>query len=391
MAVKKRSMSNSPTQENYQHEAGVYEKGQSILPLHLRMEVSSNDESSPDSSPKAVWPKPSAPFPPKEHSLPRWSSGSSSSDEDSETSRTSVAFASAPSDRLKGPLFVIGLALVMIAAVYTSRITVIEAVEQVSLMQMSRDRMNEQLTKTEKDFLMLRRQISAMDVMIRREDGSDAGGLSDRSQRLLKETADLKERLLGETKLVDRLKEQVQAGGKQEVMAKYGPGPHRVEIELIFPDRQIGPSRFVIELAPIEVMPHSVHTFLEMVSAGLLDGCSFILNALHVLKAAPLPYDGTSAAEKAKAFTSLGLESVSFKEYSESYPHKQYTVGFAADGSPSFYINTEDNSEIHVGDPCFGKVVEGFEAVKRLEAQPTRNGIWFAKRIGIKSARVLMT
>ena len=29
----------------------------------------------------------------------------------------------------------------------------------------------------------------------------------------------------------------------------------------------------------------------------------------------------------------------------KDYPHEQYTVGFAADGSPSFYINTDDNTE----------------------------------------------
>ena len=138
-------------------------------------------------------------------------------------------------------------------------------------------------------------------------------------------------------------------------------------------------------------MPHSVHTFLEMVSGGLLDGCSFILNAMHVLKAAPLPFDGSSAADKARAFSDKGLESVAFKEYNEEYPHKKYTVGFAADGSPSFYINTENNSEIHAGDPCFGRVMSGFDTIKRLEATPTRNGIWFERRIGIKSARLLPT
>lgn len=207
---------------------------------------------------------------------------------------------------------------------------------------------------------------------------------------MLREVTDLKQRLKSEKEQVLHLKEQVQAAGKLQVMEKYGNKKHRVEIELVFPDRsQLGPHRFVIELAPIDMMPHSVHTFLEMVSNGLLDGCSFILNALHVVKAAPLPYDGSSAANKAKAFTAHGLESVSFKEYNEKYPHKQYTVGFAADGSPSFYINTQDNSEIHAGDPCFGKIVDGIDAIKRLETQPTRNGIWFQKRIGIKSARLL--
>ena len=65
-----------------------------------------------------------------------------------------------------------------------------------------------------------------------------------------------------------------------------------------------------MQMAPLELMPHSVYMFLEMVHAGLFDGCSFILNAMHVIKAAPLPYDGSSASAKVKAFTKLGLESV---------------------------------------------------------------------------------
>jgi cyclophilin family peptidyl-prolyl cis-trans isomerase len=185
------------------------------------------------------------------------------------------------------------------------------------------------------------------------------------------------------------LKEQVRAISKRDADAKYGAGVKRVEVELIFPGNPDGPTTFVLEMAPLDLMPHSVYTFLEMVSSGLLDGCSFILNALHVLKAAPLPYDGTSASDKARDFLDSGLESVAFREYSPEFPHRQYTVGFAADGSPSFYINTEDNTEIHVGDPCFAKIVSGFDTIKRLEGSPTRNGIWFEHRIGIKRATVL--
>jgi len=145
----------------------------------------------------------------------------------------------------------------------------------------------------------------------------------------------------------------------------------------------------ILEMAETELMPHSVFTFLEMVHAKLFDGCSFILNAMDVVKAAPLPYDGSSASQKVKAFTKLGLDTVSFREYSPEYPHEQYTVGFSADGSPSFYINTHDNSEQHVGEPCFATIVSGFETVERLEAAPTRNGIWYRKRIGLKRAVIL--
>jgi cyclophilin family peptidyl-prolyl cis-trans isomerase len=182
-------------------------------------------------------------------------------------------------------------------------------------------------------------------------------------------------------------------------MAKYGTGVIRVQMDLIFPgdtDKNgsglrdtSGPSTIVMEMAPLDLMPHSVYTFLEMVSSGLLDGCSFILNALHVLKAAPLPYDGTSASDKARAFLEHGLESVAFREYSPQFPHAKYTVGFAADGSPSFYINSEDNREIHAGDPCFAKVISGFDTIQRLEKMPTRNGIWFEHRIGIRTAVIL--
>jgi len=198
----------------------------------------------------------------------------------------------------------------------------------------------------------------------------------------------------------EHLKELVKETSKADALSTYGDGIIKVRIELAFPedDHFLGvghshanmePTAFVIEMAPIDLMPHSVYTFLEMASAGLLDGCSFILNAMHVLKAAPLPYDGTPPSVKAKEFLDKGLESVAFREYSPEYPHTKYTVGFAADGSPSFYINTEDNSEIHAGDPCVARVVSGFETIHRLEQSPTRNGLWLDRRVGIKSARVL--
>ena len=251
--------------------------------------------------------------------------------------------------------------------------------------------MAEMLSRSRQDIQSLTREISAMDAMIQQKQGLDAraSNANNVREKALQEMAHLQDRLKEDGELASSLKEMVQKMSRSQVEQKYGPGPHRVEMELVFPDSKLGPDTFVVELASLDLMPHSVHTFLEMVSTGLLDGCSFILNALHVLKAAPLPYDGTSAAEKARQFSSHGLESVAFKEYNDKYPHTQYTIGFAADGSPSFYINTEDNTEIHVGDPCFGTIVSGFHTIHRLESAPTRNGIWFEKRIGIKRARIL--
>jgi len=207
--------------------------------------------------------------------------------------------------------------------------------------------------------------------------------------KVVKEMNEIQRKLRESERRAEELKEQVKLISRRDAISKYGSGLQRVEMELVFPDKRDGPTKFVIEMAPLDLMPHSVYTFLEMVSTGLIDGTSFILNALHVVKAAPLPYDGSSASDKARDFADYGLESVAFREYSEKFPHKHYTVGFAADGSPSFYINTEDNTEIHVGDPCFGRIVSGFDTIRRLENSPTRNGIWFEQRIGIVKATVL--
>lgn len=327
--------------------------------------------------------------------LPTWSANPQSPGADRKTSPLTVSAQRTSSSVLnhprRAPLLILGFLLVGVAAVFTSQTRLNVVAGQVSVLEHHREELGGKLIKYEKDIRLLEREISAMDIMIQKQHSMyvHTHHVETGHQRAQTEMSELQQRLHAESTQVQNLKQQVQALSRDDIIEKYGSGFHRVEIELVFPDHHRGPTKFIIELAPVDIMPHSVHTFLEMVSTGLLDGCSFILYALHVLKAAPLPYDGTSAAEKAKAFLEKGLESVAFKEYSDDFPHKKYTVGFAADGSPSFYINTEDNREIHVGDPCFGKVVSGFDTVQRLQANPTRNGIWFERRIGIKSARVI--
>lgn len=275
---------------------------------------------------------------------------------------------------------------------YTSQTQLNVANGHVAALVRHKDEVRSMLRKYETEIRVMDRELSALDSSIQTKHRKDTqvALVEAQHQRAASEIGEIKERLKMNSKQATSLKELVQSVSQEDVLEKYGSGPQLVELELVFPDsHHRGPTKFIIEMAPAELMPHSVHTFLEMVSAGLLDGCSFILNAMHVLKAAPLPYDGTSAAEKAHAFSDKGLESVAFKEYSEDYPHKKHTVGFAADGSPSFFINTEDNSEIHAGDPCFGRVIDGFDAVKRLEMNPTRNGIWFEHRVGIKKAQIV--
>lgn len=281
----------------------------------------------------------------------------------------------------------IAFALVSISSIFSGRMTSTKTSTKVIQLQENRHRMNERLVSTKETLKSLRQMMLTIDARLHDQDEKDFS-VSNSAQNQETEIAQIQERLNNLAQLSGTLKKEVKQASLNHMKTVYGDSSPRVEVELVFPDRKVGPHKFTIELAPANVMPHSVDMFLRMVTAGLLDGCSFILNAMHVVKAAPLPYDGTSAAVKAKAFAAHGLQSVAFREYSKAYPHRQYTVGFAADGSPSFYINTEDNTDIHQGDPCFGKIVEGFDTIQRLEENPTRNGIWFERRIGIKSARV---
>jgi cyclophilin family peptidyl-prolyl cis-trans isomerase len=169
---------------------------------------------------------------------------------------------------------------------------------------------------------------------------------------------------------------------RQRLIEKFGPGPHKVEVQLAFdPDSNLEgtANRIVLELAPADEMPHTVYWFLEQVHHGLYDKCSFHRNANHVIQAGPVGNFLTAPNEGLlKKFKESGFESVLFQEYSSEYKHYKYTLGLAGrPGGPDFYINMKDNDRLHGpggqggndaddADPCFARVVEGFDAVARM-------------------------
>lgn len=328
--------------------------------------------------------------------LPTWASNPQSAADDELPMRSSSQLVFTAKKRKRTfSLAVIVFCILGFSLYSQARASLNTSLDEVSNLKYASRRLSFKMRSAEKDVRILERELMALDRMeLQKEDLEVEESIRRKAAaftnpKVVKEVQAIQDKLKQSAERVEVLKDQVQLVSKKDIISKYGAGVKRVEFELIFPDGPRGLDTFVIEMADIDLMPHSVWTFLEMASSGLLDGCSFILNALHVLKAAPLPYDGSPAAEKALDFHTLGLESVAFREYAPEYPHTRYTVGFAADGSPSFYINTEDNSQIHVGDPCFAKVVSGFDTVRRLESSPTRNGIWFEHRIGIRRATIL--
>jgi len=112
----------------------------------------------------------------------------------------------------------------------------------------------------------------------------------------------------------------------------------------------------IFELAPLKIMPHSIHLFLSQIAEGYWKRGtpSIALNAGHVLQACPHPcLDSTDMGGNIPGYPyeemrKEGLDVVSFQEYSTSYPHAKYTIGFAGKPSgPEFFINMMDNTLDH--------------------------------------------
>lgn len=150
---------------------------------------------------------------------------------------------------------------------------------------------------------------------------------------------------------------------------------------------------FTIQLAPLDLVPHAIHLFLEQVDHGLWnENAFFYLNGPHVLQAGPqMIWDEEEEEDlevveenRVSKFASLDLEELIFPDYSSDYPHEQWTVGFTGrPGGPDMYINKVDNTKSHgpggqsqhalaeFGDSCFGIVTEGRENLRKLYAMET--------------------
>ncbi|KAL3810020.1 hypothetical protein ACHAXA_006135 [Cyclostephanos tholiformis] len=153
----------------------------------------------------------------------------------------------------------------------------------------------------------------------------------------------------------------------------FGSKNYRVELILEFqpsiPDyaEKGKDGSIIIEMAPISLVPCSVYNFMEI--ARTWKSGAFRRNAGHVLQALA---------------RSNVTESMPFQEYSEEYPHKKGTVGYAGRPSgPEFYVSIADNSKNHgpgsqqkknpyEADCIIGTVVKGMEdgTVARVHKMP---------------------
>lgn len=147
---------------------------------------------------------------------------------------------------------------------------------------------------------------------------------------------------------IQRLEKEIQRISRLEIIERFGEGPYRVEFDITIL-RIDGDMKnkfhgtFVVEMAPLVDMPHSVYTFLHMVDNKLWDDTSFLHQSEHIILAIPVSPKG----DKHEQFENTEGSSLLFQEYSEHFPHVKYTLGFAGRPGSHFYISTEDNTEHH--------------------------------------------
>ena len=189
----------------------------------------------------------------------------------------------------------------------------------------------------------------------------------------------MEEREVGLRQHWQTLRNFLQNQSRDALIERFGTGPYFVEVVVeIDREHQRGIQKtFVVEMASMFDVPHSVYFFLDSVDKGLWNNTVFLHHedVEHVVAAVPL--DSESQSLKQEGLQKLELQTLAFPEYSASYPHEKYTLGFANLG-PTFYINTADNRKAHGpggqehhrlpddADPCFARVVQGVEVVDEM-------------------------
>jgi len=214
----------------------------------------------------------------------------------------------------------------------------------------------------------------------------------------------------------DRYVEGLREQSRQIVLEKFGQGPHQVELQVRLPSSSTQET-IKIELAPLDMMPHSVHTFLEQVHGGSWDNALFDVHAGHVLMASSSSNGGN---QQTATSVSARTPTLLFPEYNANYPHDKYTIAFptslsSTDTPPNLYINMQPNDIHHSprieknsssssqddenveeryieGDSCFGKIVDGDSQriIDRMDQlNVVRGSRVLEERVMIVSARIV--
>ena len=150
-------------------------------------------------------------------------------------------------------------------------------------------------------------------------------------------------------------------------LQQFGAGPHFAEFQVkLWKGSESESMSFKVEFAPVDLMPVTVYLIMSQIERGLWDNTSFHINAPHVILARPI--SAMAEATNLKTMERLGLARLPFAEYSERFPHHAYTLGLGGRvlPGPNFFVNKMDNTDNHIGQPCFARVITGHHTIDEL-------------------------
>jgi hypothetical protein len=152
---------------------------------------------------------------------------------------------------------------------------------------------------------------------------------------------------------INLLQKRIQKSARESIVKEYGEGTIHVNLSLKFDD---GERSITLELS--EETPHAVWVWLQQIGRHDWDDSMFRWKLEHIVLATP-----------------ARMTSQDYKlEFIEKNPldHVVHSVALSPgeDGGIRFYINLLDNGPYHENDVCIGKVVGGFDNLKKLLSIP---------------------
>lgn len=161
---------------------------------------------------------------------------------------------------------------------------------------------------------------------------------------------------------IDTFKNRIQLREGFDCKEEYGMGPYYVQISAkVRGNPDSAAWTFVVELASRMDMPHSVFTFLSLVSYEMFEGNTFLAPDREVMTLTAKADFVENLNQKRRV---LGMQEsiLMFHEITTRFPCEDLSVGFQGLGPAlEFYLSESESDK-----SCFGKVVRGGESLKLI-------------------------
>jgi hypothetical protein len=156
------------------------------------------------------------------------------------------------------------------------------------------------------------------------------------------------------------LQAKLQQAARTSITSKYGDGPIKVVLEIEIPDETDISSNKISIILWYDT-PHASWAWLKQILIGEWDGSEFqVAGDLSSIDAQPIIYNAGK---------------LDFLEKSQK-AHELWTVGLSNnEGNLGMFINLKDNTEYpdRQYTVCVGKVIDGFDVVKRILRSAHKN------------------